>query len=60
MSVIEAHPDLQDLRRWLLATRDAHALYGRFGFAALKAPERFMERHDPDVYARLSAESDRS
>jgi GNAT superfamily N-acetyltransferase len=51
---IMAHPDLQGLRRWLLATRDAHELYRRFGFGDLKAPERWMEVHDPDVYARRS------
>lgn len=54
MSVIVEHPELQDLRRWLLATRDAHGLYAHFGFTPLQAPERFMERHDPDVYARTS------
>lgn len=47
-----AHPDLQGLRRFLLATRDAHGLYAGHGFAPLAAPERFMERHDPRVYAR--------
>jgi GNAT superfamily N-acetyltransferase len=57
MSVIVAHPDLQDLRRWLLATRDAHALYAGFGFTPLKVPERFMERHDPEVYERIAGSS---
>lgn len=52
IETILAHPELQGLRRWMLATRDAHALYARFGFAPLKAPERFMERHDPDIYQR--------
>lgn len=47
-----AHPELQGLRRWMLATRDAHALYAGQGFRVLAAPERFMERHDPDVYRR--------
>jgi GNAT superfamily N-acetyltransferase len=46
------HPDLQGLRRWLLATRDAHGLYARFGFASLSSPGRIMERLDPDVYLR--------
>lgn len=46
------HPDLQGLRRWILATRDAHGLYEQFGFRRLKAPEVFMELHDPDVYSR--------
>jgi GNAT superfamily N-acetyltransferase len=50
MDAIVAHPGLQGLRRWLLATRDAHGLYARYGFTPLPAPERFMERHDPDVY----------
>ena len=45
------HPDLQGLRRWLLATRDAHALYAQSGFKPLANPARFMERHDPAVYA---------
>jgi len=44
------HPALSGLRRLLLVTRDAHALYARFGFAPLARPERFMEIHRPDVY----------
>lgn len=45
------HPDLQGLRRWLLATRDAHSLYARHGFAPPHGPERWMEvyRSDPSV-----------
>jgi GNAT superfamily N-acetyltransferase len=39
-----SHPDLQGLKRWLLATRDAHELYRRFGFAEFGAPQRWMER----------------
>lgn len=40
-----AHPDLQGLRRFTLATRDAHELYRRYGgFEALRAPERWMEK----------------
>lgn len=52
MECIIGHPDLQGLRRWMLATRDAHELYQRFGFAALKTPERWMEIHYPDIYAK--------
>lgn len=52
MDAIVAHPDLQGLRRWMLATRDAHALYAQYGFRPLAAAERVMERHDPDVYRR--------
>ncbi len=41
---ILSHPDLQGIRRVMLATRDAHALYAGVGFSPLAAPERFMER----------------
>jgi GNAT superfamily N-acetyltransferase len=44
MATLVSHPDLQGLRRFLLATRDAHGLYAQFGFAGLSAPERWMER----------------
>ena len=42
--------ELQGLRRMMLATRDAHALYEKFGFKALATPARFMELHNPDAY----------
>ena len=51
MQAVIAHPDLQGLRRMLLATRDAHALYAQFGFTPLANPTRMMERHRPDAYA---------
>jgi GNAT superfamily N-acetyltransferase len=54
MERVIQHPDLQGLRRILLATRDAHALYAKFGFKPLAVPERIMEIHDPDVYAARS------
>jgi GNAT superfamily N-acetyltransferase len=44
MAEITGHPELQGLRRWLLATRDAHGLYARFGFGPPAAPDRLMER----------------
>ena len=47
-----AHPELPGLRCWMLATADAQGLYAPFGFAPLKAPVRWMEKHDPDVYAK--------
>ena len=50
METIVSHPDLQGLRRWLLATRDAHGLYEQFEFSSLKFPERWMERTAPDAY----------
>jgi GNAT superfamily N-acetyltransferase len=51
---ILAHPDLQGLRRIVLATGDAHGLYVPFGFEALGSPEMFMERHQPDAYGKTS------
>jgi GNAT superfamily N-acetyltransferase len=43
VAALRAHPELQGLRRWLLATRDAHGVYAALGFAPLAAPERMME-----------------
>ncbi len=50
MEVVVTHPDLQGFRRWVLATKDAHDLYRRFGFHELKRPERWMERPDPNMH----------
>jgi GNAT superfamily N-acetyltransferase len=47
MQTIIEHPKLQELRRWLLVTRDAHGLYAQFGFVPLDAPERHMMRLRP-------------
>jgi len=44
METIHSHPDLQGLRRWLLATRDAHGLYEQFGWTLLDHPERWMHK----------------
>lgn len=44
IETVVAHPDLQGLRRFLLATRDAHELYRKHGFAPLSAPGRWMAR----------------
>ena len=52
MAFIVAHPELQGLRRWNLVTRDAQGLYAQHGFSAVKHPERYMEKLDPDVYRR--------
>ncbi len=43
MKVIQGHEELQNLRRFLLATKDAHVLYEQFGFQELANPERMME-----------------
>jgi GNAT superfamily N-acetyltransferase len=49
MEVILGHPELQGFRRWVLATKDAHELYRKFGFIDLHRPERWMERPDPSM-----------
>ena len=52
MEAIKSHPDLQGLRRWSLASRDAHGLYSQFGFTALQMPERHMEILDLEIYKK--------
>jgi GNAT superfamily N-acetyltransferase len=50
MEHLFASPSLTGLRRIVLVTTDAHHVYAPHGFKELAAPERYMERHDPDVY----------
>ena len=52
MEIIQAHPDLQGLRRWMLGTRDAHGLYEQFGWTVLDEDtrKRFMQRHNKNIY----------
>jgi GNAT superfamily N-acetyltransferase len=57
MQCIMEHPELQGLRRWSLVTRDAHGLYRKFGFRELAASERWMERHNPEVYSTHPSKS---
>lgn len=52
METIIAHPDLQGLRRWVLATRDAHGLYEQYGFGELVHPDRWMELTAPGAYSQ--------
>ncbi|HVF57439.1 MAG TPA: GNAT family N-acetyltransferase [Pyrinomonadaceae bacterium] len=44
VETILSHTELQGLRRWILATRDAHGLYRQFGFDELARPQMYMER----------------
>jgi protein-tyrosine-phosphatase/GNAT superfamily N-acetyltransferase len=57
METVMSHPDLQGLRRFSLATRDAHGLYAQFGFKPPRMPQRLMEILDPGVYPRPRTES---
>ena len=56
MRYIQLHPRLQNLRRSMLATADAHGLYAQFGYNGLSKPERIMEKLEANVYQRLTAE----
>ncbi len=49
VQTILSHPDLQRLRRWTLATVDAHGLYSQFGFEPLSNPERWMGIYTPYI-----------
>ena len=52
LDAVIAHPDLQGLRRFCLVTRTAPALYARYSFTPLVAPEIWMERFDAEAYTR--------
>ena len=55
IQTILEHPDLQGLRRFLLATKDAHGLYAQFGFTPLASPERMMQILRLDPYRQAGA-----
>ncbi len=55
VAAVKAHPQLQGLRRFLLASSDARGLYQKFGFQALGKPEIMMEINVPDIYQQPSA-----
>ena len=50
MKTILKYPELQGLRRFMLATKDAHGLYEQFSFKPITNPERFMVIHKPEIY----------
>jgi len=53
MEVVMGHPELQGLRRMMLATADMHPLYRKFGFVEPAKPDRLMEKVSPDIYKAL-------
>jgi GNAT superfamily N-acetyltransferase len=55
VQALHDHQELQGLRRWMLATSDAHGVYAALGWQPIAQPELFMQRHDPDVYRRGAA-----
>lgn len=52
MSLMLFHSDLQGLRRYMLATRDAHSLYSQYGFEPLETPENIMAVTIKDIYKK--------
>ncbi|RTL57153.1 MAG: N-acetyltransferase [Sphingobacteriales bacterium] len=52
MEEILSHPELQGLRRMMLATRDAHGLYAQYGFVPLTFVDRWMNIHKPGIYKK--------
>ena len=50
IDAVMTHPELQGLRRFTLATKDAHSLYQQFGFNGLANPEIAMEKYVTDIY----------
>ena len=52
METVMKYPDLQELRRWILLTGDAHDLYRKFGWTELNDSTKWMELHDPNVYTK--------
>lgn len=55
MDAVMSHPQLQGLRRFTLATGDAHGLYARYGFSSPARPQSLMERYFPDLYQNGAA-----
>ena len=47
VDAVMAEPDLARVRNFMLATRDAHGLYSRYGFAPLAEPARWMAIRRP-------------
>jgi GNAT superfamily N-acetyltransferase len=50
IETIRTHPDLQQLRRWILLTSDAHKLYEKFGWKQIANPANWMDVHNPNPY----------
>ena len=44
LNSIMSHPELLQIKRWMLGTEDAHGLYKKYGFTSLKKVENHMER----------------
>lgn len=49
---LQAHPELQGLRRWLLGTKDAHGVYAPLGFTPIEEPHRLMHIRNTTPYGK--------
>ncbi|HEY0055357.1 MAG TPA: GNAT family N-acetyltransferase [Pedobacter sp.] len=58
MEYIKSYPSLQGLRRWMLATADAHELYRKYGFTDVAKPDRLMELTRPNIYASQASQKE--
>ncbi len=56
IEAVTMHPEVQGLRRIVLATRDAHGLYQQFGFSPVDAPALFMQIVRPNIYQKYAKE----
>ena len=52
MDSVINHPSIKNIRRFTLATSDAHGVYSQFGFTPLHKPDTFMERYNPHIYTK--------
>ncbi|MCG9628050.1 GNAT family N-acetyltransferase [Vibrio mediterranei] len=50
IKAIDEHPELQGLRRIMLATSDAHGLYRQFGYQEVSNPQILMQKWNPAIY----------
>lgn len=50
IETVVSHPDVQGLRRMMLATSDAHGLYAQYGFKPIEQAQTFMQVWQPNIY----------
>lgn len=55
VQTLQAHPELQNLRRWLLGTKDAHGVYEPLGFTAIEEPHRLMHIRNRNPYGVVAS-----
>lgn len=53
LDAVMVHPSVKGVRRFTLATSNAHGLYQKYGFKMLQKPDSFMEIYLPDIYVKV-------